>query len=232
MNTLEGHIDHTYDGDLNRVHLLMVEMGALALDQVRAAVKSLLQEDISLAQLVIEREATVDKLESDIDNIIMLLIGKRAPVARDLRIVMAFSKAVTDFERIGDEAVKVAAQVITLADQSGPHPSTKLMHDVKKMSKLILQRLSDATECFDRLDVVRSVDIINQSHDLDIEFESSLRHLATYLLEDARNIGVSIHSTLALKSLERIGQHSVNLAEYIVYLVEGVDLRHRGENKN
>lgn len=224
--SLEGHTAHRYDGELNNLHLQMLELGGLVLDQVNLALRSLRERSATLAQNVLEREHDVDRLEMQIDNDLVAVIAKRAPVARDLRVIIAISKATTDLERIGDEAARIANLALAIYDSDTALPSKHLMRDVNIMGQLAVAMLHEALESFDTLNAERATALVCEENELEIEFQSSLRRLATYLLEDARNVGHAIHTVLMIKSIERVGDHARNLTEYIVYIITGKDIRH------
>jgi len=226
-HTLEGHADHRFDGELNSLHLNVLEMGCLALDQSRVALRALLGLDKDLAKIVLDREPTVDSMEDSIDNSIVDLITKRGPVLKDLRITIAFSKIVVDLERIGDEAAKIAYIVESLSDENQPKPAKNQMRDISNMGRLALDMLDMAMKSLSELDAELAETLLNADQELDAEFQSSLRHLTTFILEDARNLGHTINITLMLKSLERLGAHAGNIAEYVVYLVHGVNVRNK-----
>jgi phosphate transport system protein len=180
----------------------------------------------------LEREPEVDALEVKIDNETITVIARRCPVAKDLRITTAVSKAVSDLERIGDEAARIANQAIQMYDNDSNDPCTHLLRDIKTMSRLSIQILQDAVEVFDTFDVERAQVLATGNTDLDDEFQSCLRRLATFVLEDARNVGHTINITLIIKALERVGEHARNLAEYVIYFVRGDDVRHHGAMDN
>lgn len=223
--TLEGHADQRFDGELHALHLNVLEMGSLALDQSRVALQALMGLNKDLAKKVLDREPTVDSMEDRIDNSIVDLMTKRGPVSRDLRITIAFSKIVVDLERIGDEAAKIAHIVESLSDENQPKPAKNQMRDISNMGKLALGMLDTAMRSLSELDAELAETLLNTDQDLDMEFQSSLRHLTTFVLEDARNLGHTINITLMLKSLERLGAHAGNIAEYVIYLVYGVNVR-------
>lgn len=228
MNTtLEGHADSHFDGDLNNLHTLMLEIGSLALDQNRLAIQALLEQRLNDAQTVIGRESSVDALETRIDAEILVVIRKRAPLAKDLRIIMAFSKAVSDIERIGDEAVRLANITLELYKNGSTVPNQRQLRDVFLMGKYALDLLERALDCFAEFNVDEANALLQDEAEFSAEFESNLRKLATFVLEDARNVGHVINLTLIIKILERLGQYSINLAEHIIYLVDGIDVRHR-----
>lgn len=223
--TLEGHADQRFDGELHALHLNVLEMGSLALDQSRVALQALMGLNKDLAKKVLDREPTVDSMEDRIDNSIVDLMTKRGPVSRDLRITIAFSKIVVDLERIGDEAAKIALIVESLSDENQPKPAKNQMRDISNMGKLALGMLDTAMKSLSELDAELAETLLNTDQDLDMEFQSSLRHLTTFVLEDARNLGHTINITLMLKSLERLGAHAGNIAEYVIYLVYGINVR-------
>jgi phosphate transport system protein len=226
-HSLEGHTVHRYDGELNNLHLRVLEMGGLVLDQVRHALRALQEKDSNYANTVLEREHEVDELELGIDDDVITMIAKRGPVARDLRVIMSISKAITDLERIGDEAARIAHLAKGMYESERSAPSGHLMRDVIKMAKLALEMLQESLASFDSLNATHAQALVCRENELDLEFQSSLRRLATFLLEDARNVGHAIHIVLLIKSIERIGDHARNIAEYVIYMVRGEDVRHR-----
>lgn len=225
--TLEGHTVQRYNGELNDLHLRVLEMGGLVLDQVTHAQLALKNKDISGATLVMERENQVDNLELKLDEQLITIMAKRGPVARDLRVIMSISKTITDLERIGDEAARIAylAKAIYASERS--QPSSNLMRDVITMGQLALEMLQESLGSFDSLNITHARALVCRENELDLEFQSSLRRLATFLLEDARNVGHAIHIVLLTKAVERIGDHARNIAEYVIYMVRGEDVRHR-----
>jgi phosphate transport system protein len=226
-HSLEGHTVHRYDGELNNLHLRVLEMGGLVLDQVRHALRALQDKDTGFANTVLEREHEVDNLELEIDDDVITMIAKRGPVARDLRIIMSISKTITDLERIGDEAARIGHIAKAIYESERSAPSGHLMRDVIKMAQLGVEMLQEALEAFDSLNATHARALVCRENELDLEFQSSLRRLATFLLEDARNVGHAIHIVLLIKCIERIGDHARNIAEYIIYMVRGEDVRHR-----
>jgi len=232
IQPMEGHTVHRFDGELNNLHLLILEMGGLVLDQVRQSIHAVTEKDIDAARLVIQREPDVDALEVKIDEENIVVIAKRCPVAKDLRITTVVSKGVTDLERIGDEAARIANQALQLYGSDGSSPSSHLLRDIRTMGNLSLRMLQDALDIFDTFDVDRARTLAKCNVELDEEFQSSLRRLATFVLEDARNVGHTINITLIIKALERIGEHARNIAEYVIYLVKGEDIRHQTATGN
>lgn len=224
---LEGHTVQRYDGELNSLHLRVVEMGGLAVDQLKTALRALQDKDVQAADMVIQREQEIDEMKIATDDEIITVIAKRSPVARDLRVVMSISKAITDLERVGDEAARVAHLAKEIYSGERSMPSQSMLRDVTTMGKVAMGMLEEAMQSFDSLNMDQACRIASNHGELDAEFQSCLRRLATFLLEDASNVGHAIHAVLAVKALERVGDHARNLAEYVVYLVSGEDIRHR-----
>ncbi|HYE34956.1 phosphate signaling complex protein PhoU [Methylocaldum sp.] len=223
----EGHIVKRFDGELNQLHYRIVEMGGLALTQLKDALLAVKNKDLALARKISQRENELDHLEVETDADIVELIARRCPVGGDLRMVMAVSKGVTDLERIGDEAVKVANIALQIYGNDACDPNDHLLRDVHVMGQMASSALEKALEAFDRSNDEMARDIITHHHELEDEFEASLRRLITYIMEDSRNIGFAINMVLAIKALERIGAHAQNLAEYVIFQVKGKDVRHQ-----
>lgn len=228
---LEGHTVQRFDGEMSNLHMLTIEMGGLVLDQVKRSLEALHEENADIAREVIIRDQEVNELELRTDEQIVTLIARRAPVARDLRGIMAMSKAICDLERIGDEAAKIAAAVITIYDSDQSNPSYHLMRDVQNMGKLASRMLRQALEAFDEMDLGKAETLTNEHYELGAEFQAGLRRLMTFIMEDSRNVGHAVNAVVITKALERIGEHSTNLAEYVIYILKGIDIRHQHSNE-
>ena len=223
----EGHIFKRYDGELSHLHYLVLEMGGLVVNQVHDALVAFKTRDTVLAQKVVDRDGEVDRLEVGTDDEIVQLLAKRCPVSADLRLVIAVSKSVSDLERIGDEAVRIAGLVMQLFGHEGSDPNSQMLRDVNRMGDMALTSLQHAIEVFDVWDEAKAFRVIANHREMDEEFQSDLRHLLTYVMEDSRNIGYAIGVVLVIKALERIGHHAQNLAEYVIFQVQGEDIRHQ-----
>lgn len=224
---LEGHTVQRFDGEMSSLHMLTIEMGALVLNQVQRALEALHEEEPTIAREVMSRDQAVNELELRADEHIVTLIARRAPVARDLRAIMAISKAICDLERIGDEAGKIASAVVTIYDNEHSNPSYELMRDVQSMGKLASRMLRQALEAFDEMDLEKAELLTNEHYELGAEFQAGLRRLMTFIMEDSRNVGHAVNAVVITKALERIGDHSRNLAEYVIYILKGIDIRHQ-----
>jgi phosphate transport system protein len=225
-NRLEGHTFRRFDGELYHLHTEILKMAGLVYEQILLALESLLKQNLDAVRVVNEREIQVDALEKTIDSNIVEILARRTPLARDLRAIMAFSKAVTDLERLGDEATKISYIASSMYNNDHSNPSNFLLRDVDMMGKLACTMLKEAIEILDVIDLERAEKLIDSHDDLEEEFQAGLRRLSTYMLEDARNVGHIINIVLVMKSLARIGSHARNLAEYVVYMVSGEDIRH------
>lgn len=229
-NHKDDHIVKRFDQELSDLQGLIMEMGGLVEEQINQAVTALYEEDIGLARNVIERDHKVNALEVKADEEISNIIALRQPMASDLRTIMALSKTITDLERIGDEAGRIARMIIHTYNDSGSAPQARLLRDVLSMSKLASGMLHGCLDALARLDVDSALKISKGDQELDDAFSDALRRLATYMMEDPRTIGHAINVLFIIRSLERIGDHSKNIAEYIVYLVKGRDIRHLDMN--
>ena len=232
MEPSEGHTVKRYDAELTHVRGMVVEMGGLALSQVDGAVQALEKGDLEGAKKVIDRDHILDKLEVQADEAVVHLIVRRQPVANDLRMVVASSKAIADLERIGDEAVKIARMVLYVFGHDDNPPGKKLLRDVRVMGKLVKSMLRRCVDAFDRLDVANAITVVQDEVELDEEFQAGMRRLTTYVLEDSRTLGHTIDIVIILKALERVGDHAKNIAEYVIYQAKGKDVRHANFQRN
>jgi phosphate transport system protein len=176
---------------------------------------------------VIARDQLINGLQVKADEDCVSLIALRQPLGSDLRMIMSLSNTVTDLERIGDGAKKIARMTVQIYDGVSSPPSAKLLRDVTPMAELAGDMLHDCLDASARLDVEKALTIIHDDDELDQEFQSALRRLITYMMEDSRTIGHAINVLFIIKALERIGDHCKNIAEHIVYLVEGKNIQQR-----
>ena len=229
----EGHTFRRFDGELNHLHSLVLEMGILVQTQTQQAISALLKRDPEQANSVFEYDKEVNTLEMRIDEEVVNVLAIRCPVAQDLRTVIAISKVVTDLERIGDEAVRIADITLSLYAAEGNEPSSHMLHDVVHMGGLVKSMFQQTMELLDGVDGERAHKLLEQHHagEFNIEFQSGFRRMATYIMEDHRTVGHAINIILVCKALERIGEHARNIAEFIVYMVKGIDVRHRNSRR-
>ena len=223
----EGQIIKSYDQALSHLRSLVLEMGGLVEDQITRAIKALNDEDIVAAREVIARDRAINDIDVKVDEKTFNLIAMRQPMASDLRLIMTMEKTVTDLERIGDEVKKIARMIVHIYDSEASPPSNRLFRDVFSMAKIASEMLRNSLDALARQDVDSAVAMItNGDEELNKEFQAGLRRLITYMMEDPRTIGHAINVLFIIKALERIGDHSKNITEYVVYLVKGKDVRH------
>ena len=204
-----------------RNHLM--EMGGLVEKQVVDALQALLQADSALAEKVIETEKKVDKLEILIDEECTKVLALRQPAASDLRLIIAVSKAVSDLERIGDESAKIARMGLQLAEE-GESPCGYV--EVRHIGNHVRNMLRDALDAFARFDAHKALTVAAEDNEVDMEYASAMRSLATFMMEDPRSITRVLNIIWSLRALERIGDHARNIGEQVIYLVKGKDVRH------
>ncbi|KZY68022.1 transcriptional regulator PhoU [Oleiphilus sp. HI0071] len=217
------HISQQFNQNLSELRSHFLEMGGLVQRQITDAVESLLESDTALAESVRDTEKNVDDMERMIDEECTQIIARRQPAASDLRLVISTVKMVADLERIGDEAAKIAKMAVQISDQ-GKLPRGYV--EVRHISKHVVQMVNGALDAFARFDANMALDIIREDRAVDEEYGSAIRSLMTFMMEDPRSIS-QVHNVLwVLRALERIGDHAANVAEYVIYLVKGEDIRH------
>ena len=225
--SIEGHTMKRFDGELMELHHKVLEMGGLAGQQVHDAIASLRNRDTDGAREVLRRERDVDALELSTDDLVMKTLARRQPVAGDLRLVMAVSKSVTDLERIGDAAERIARFTIDFCAHDKPRPNEDLLLDLWDMENLASRILRQSLDAFDHMSSEEAERVLAQGGALDAEFRSSLRRLVTYVMDDSRNVGHLVQVVLIAKALERVADHARNIAQYVVYWDQGQDIRHQ-----
>jgi phosphate transport system protein len=220
----DKHLSSQFDADLNNISSHVMALGGLVESQIRQAVYALSQFSTEVADDVLVAEVKVNSAEVEIDREIASIIGRRQPTARDLRLLMAMSKTTANLERVGDEAAKIARMVKSIVGSSAPRslPSG----DLRLSAELASGLLRKALDSFARLDVPMAVSILREDNDIDLEFDGFVRKLITYMMEDPRTISPSLDLLFIAKAIERIGDHAKNIAEFVIYIVKGEDVRH------
>ncbi len=220
----DKHLSTQFDADLNAVSARMMEMAGLVEQQTRDAIEALTHFNLEIANRVIETETRVNTMEMQIDREISSIIGRRQPTARDLRLLMAISRMTANLERAGDEAQKIARMVksIIASGASRLLPASELRVAVELAANLLRKSL----DAFARLDTQAAVEILKEDDQIDREFGGFVRKLVTYMLEDPRTISPSLDLLFLAKAIERIGDHAKNIAESVIYIVKGEDVRH------
>lgn len=224
-----GHTFKAYDEALSELRQRAHAMGALVADQVRTAVRALLDSDRDAAEQVLVCERQVNAYQTDIEAASFRLLARRAPVASDLRTVLAISRAVTDLERAGDESKKIARFALASAGRASGGPSRVMHRPLRHMAELAAQAMRIAVDALDRGDPDVAHQVARIDREIDQEFEVALRQLLTLAMERSRLLRQVFDTVFALKSLERIGDHAKNVAEHAVFLASGADVRHAGD---
>ncbi len=217
------HISHKFNEEIEDIRNKVLVMGGLVEQQTIDALEALIVGGVDLAKQVVQKDSIVNALESEIDEDCLLIIAKRQPAAFDLRLLIAISKTITDLERIGDQAARIAEMVFKL---EGNNRNLAEFYELKHLSALVRTILHDALDVFARLDVENSVEISAQDKDIDREYVSIFRQLTLSMMEDNRNIKRALNIMNVIRSLERIGDHACNVCEYVIYAVKGEDVRH------
>ena len=224
----EGHIFKRFDQEMNHLHSLVLEMGALAIKQLQEANTTLSQGDTQAAKQVISNDALLNALDIQADNEITSIIARRQPMAKDLREIIAVGKIVADLERAGDEARKIAGLTIRFFESGENLPSKEILEDIHGLSDFVISMLATSMKSFDDLDLDLAADVLNDSMKLDSKLQSTIRRLSTFIMEDARNVGHFVDIVLGIRALERFGGHAKNIAGHIVFIKSGEDVRHAG----
>ncbi|MDE2627660.1 MAG: phosphate signaling complex protein PhoU [Burkholderiales bacterium] len=222
----DKHLSTQFDAELSGISTRVLEMGGVVESQVARSVYALTNFSAEIASDVLITEERVNQTEIEIDHDLSTIIARRQPTARDLRLLIAISKTIANLERVGDEAARIARTVQRLVN-SGVSSRLRLpVKDLAYESELAVSQLRKALDAFARLDVDKAVEVLKQDDLIDQEFEGLMRKLITFMMEDPRTISSSIDLVFVAKAIERVGDHAKNLAEQIIYIVKGTDVRH------
>lgn len=224
----KGHILKRFDDEMKQLHKIVVSMGKLAIRQLRDAVETLQTEDSVRAHDVIANDAKLNKLDIKADDRITLIIARRQPVAKDLRELIAVGKIVNELERAGDEARKIAGLTIRFYEGTSRAPSDETLRDIFSLSEYVIEMLTLSMHSFDSLNLKGAAKVLEMDVKLDQQMQTILRHLSTFIMEDARNVGNFVDIVLGIRALERFGAHAKNIAGHLVFIKNGVDVRHAG----
>ncbi len=219
----DQHISRQFNQELDMLRQDVMAMGGVAEEMVRDAVAALVDGDTAKAQQVIDLDDQVNEMEKEIDAQATMILARRQPTASDLRLVLAIIKTVNDLERVGDEAEKIARLAVSLADADRPRGNYV---ELESMANTVRGMLHDALDGFARMVPEVAVKLVREDEKVDVEYENLLRQYYTHLAEEPRNTRRVLDCIWIARALERIGDHAKNIAEYIIYLVEGVDVRH------
>ena len=208
----DGHIVRGYDGDLMHLRLQVLELGGYAIEQVCRAVEALVEGRDSLARAVLARHEFVLARHAAIEDYVVALLARRAPVASDLRTILAIARIATDLERVGNAARKITRITLDLRRDAPEARLGPFYRDVKRIAGHATAMLRDALDCFDRGDLAGAEGVVERDAEIDAEFRLALRDLVTHVMEDPRHLPVTIHTVFVIKSLERVGDHARNVA--------------------
>jgi phosphate transport system protein len=218
------HASKQYDLDLGSIRSRVLQMGGLVESQIRRALEALVSGDRALADEVIADDHRVNAMEVALDGDCSQLIVRRQPAAGDLRMIFAITKTVTDLERIGDEAQKIARMAKAIHERGKNQMPPAV--DVRHAAELAISMLRRTLDAFARLDCSVAQEVIRDDAGIDAEFRAVLRQLITYMMEDPRTISTALEIVWIAKAIERIGDHAKNMSEYVIYIVKGTDVRH------
>ena len=222
----DKHLSTQFDAELSDICTRVLEMGGVAESQVAQAIYALTHFSGETASQVLAREEQVNQLEMIIDRDLSSIIARRQPTARDLRLLIAVSKTIANLERVGDEAARVARTVQRLLNAGVSSRMRLPVADLAFESDLAIKQLRMALDAFARLDVEAALNVLKNDDQIDREFDGLMRKLITYMMEDPRTISASIDLVFVAKAIERVGDHAKNIAEGIIYIVKGTDVRH------
>ena len=220
----DKHISSKFDADLILLSTRLLEMGGLVESQIALAMEVVNTFDLPLVERVLEGERRLNAMEIEIDEVVSNIIARRQPAARDLRLLMATSKCVANLERAGDEARKIAKRMRRIA-MDGAARSINIA-EIKVSGEMASQILRRALDAFARMDTVAAAQIVQDDEAIDNEFRAFVRKLVTHMMEDPRTIAIGLDYLFIAKAIERIGDHATNIAEFVIYVVKGTDVRH------
>ena len=218
------HTSKQFDAELEAVRARVLQMGGLVESQIRLSIEALVNGDVPLMNRIIADDHRVNAMEVEIDESCNQIIARRQPAAGDLRMVMTVIKTITDLERIGDEAEKIARMGKLLSQRTSiilPRYT-----EIKHAADLALDMLRKSLDAFARLDLAHAAQVVRQDELVDAEFRTIMRYLITFMMEDPRTISTALEILFIAKAIERIGDHAKNMSEYVVYMVKGKDVRH------
>ncbi len=222
-NTMGQHISRQFNVELEEIRNKVMAMGGLVEEQIENATMALVSGDVEQAEGVISRDYQVNALEVDIDEESIQILARRQPTAGDLRLIVAVIKTITDLERMGDQAEKVARMAVHLADMERPRNQySELQH----MGDLVRKMLHGALDAFARMDAEAAAKVAQEDLKVDSEYDAIMRQMITFMMEDPRNVKRTLDTMWSARALERIGDHARNICEYVIYLVKGKDVRH------
>jgi phosphate transport system protein len=220
----DKHLSSQFDSDLNSLCSKLLEMGGMVESQTSTAMRAFTDMDLDICNQVIEREKAVNDFEIEVDSACTEIIARRQPTARDLRLVMAVSKAIANLERAGDEAERVAKRTKRIIEAGLNHNIN--VAEIKISGQMATSLLRRSLDAFARLDTIAAAEVVKEDKQIDEEFRAFVRKLIVYMMEDPSLITTGLDMLTIAKAIERIGDHSKNIAEFVIYIVKGADVRH------
>ena len=218
------HLSSQFDEELGRLRTHVLQMGGMVETQVSSAIEAYSSGEVASVKSIVEADRKINDLEKAIDDDCAHVIAKRQPTASDLRLVLGISKIVTDLERAGDEAKKIAKGVRRIYEAG--HLPSQYGIGIRHLAEAALNLVRQSLDAFARLDVPLAQEVIKADSDVDTEFKSIIRQLITHMMEDPRTITTSIEIISIARAIERIGDPAKHVAEQVVFIVEGRDIRH------
>lgn len=221
---IDQHISQQFNSDLEHLRTHLLELGGIVEAQVVDAVKAIETADGGLAERVLQTEREIDRREINLDRECTLILARRQPAASDLRLVLMVTKTTHDLERMGDEAEKIAKMAIAINEDGGASPRGYV--ELRHIATNVINMVNACLDAFARYDVTQAIKVVRDDNAVDMEYRTALRELITYMMEDPRSITRVMNILWALRALERIGDHARNIAENVIYMVHGMDVRH------
>ena len=225
MTNAGEHLSKQYDHELEALRARILHMGGLVESQLQNAIASYEKPDVKLAQDVVDTDRVVNEEEIELDRVVVNMIVRRQPTAGDLRLIIGVARTVTELERIGDEATKIARAAKWLVDKQRSVRTPRL-RDIHTSALAAAGMLRGALDSFARLDAAAAAAIIEEDRGVDQQFQAILRQLITFMMEDPRTISPSLDAVWVAKAIERIGDHAKNIAEHVIFVAQGADVRH------